>query len=174
MSNLSVTFLLFLFGSILAQSALASARLQKQSTAYVQKTRDIILRWSAQTERGLKISAQPLKLASRSSPGAASSMGFRFVNMTKTNLTYVAKPVVTPGEGGGVTSIQCRCFAALSLAPGESATADVTLTLAEDFPEGIDTVVVRLDVTAVPDQSGSAKSAIVPSGTTTVADGSMR
>ena len=101
-------------------------------------------------------------------------MGFRFVNMTKSSVTFVAKPVVTPGEGGGVAAIECRCFTALSLSPGESTTADVTMTLAEDFPEGIDTVVLRLDVTALPDKSGTGNSAMIPSATSTVADGSMR
>jgi cytochrome c oxidase assembly protein Cox11 len=152
---------------LMSQRAEASERLQKQSTSYVQKTRDIILRWSAKTDRGLKVSAQPLKLASRGSPGAESSMTFRFVNMTKSNVSFVAKPVVTP-VAGSVASVSCPCMSVMSLSPGQSTTADVTMKLVEDFPSGIDTVVLRLKLLPV-----TEKSVVAPGTSRVVADGNL-
>jgi len=134
-----------------ATSAVASGRssaLAEQSASYVAARKEIIIRYGATTERSIKVSVRPLKLAAKVRPGEKTVGVFRFSNLSDSPVTFRARSVVTPAQAAELVKRHASfCDADITMPargqPGATMDREVEFTVDSALSPAIDTIALH-------------------------------
>jgi len=145
-----------------------------EAAAEIVKDRTITIRFDANVAPGLDWEFRPEQRSVQIHPGETKVVTYRAFNMSKQPVTGTATFNVTPSKAGlYFDKLQCFCFTAQRLAPGQSADLAVQFfvdpDIAKDHDEDdVDTITLSYTMFRAKDDEKSVQSSALPANTTSI------
>jgi cytochrome c oxidase assembly protein subunit 11 len=136
------------------------------------KNRSITVRFDANVAPGLDWEFRPEQRSVQVHPGETKVVNYKAFNMSKQPVTGTATFNVTPSKAGlYFDKLQCFCFTAQHLAPGESADLAVQFFVDPDIAkdrdeDDVDTITLSYTLFRAKDEAQPVQSSALPANTT--------
>ena len=145
-----------------------------EAAAEIVKDRTVTIRFDANVAPGLDWEFRPEQRSVQVHPGETKIITYKAFNMSKQPVTGTATFNVTPSKAGlYFDKLQCFCFTAQHLAPGQSADLAVQFfvdpDIAKDHDEDdVDTITLSYTMFRAKDDEKPVQSSALPSNATSI------
>jgi len=145
-----------------------------EAASEIVKGRTITVRFDANVAPGLDWQFRPEQRSVQVHPGETKVVNYKAFNMSKQPVTGTATFNVTPSKAGlYFYKLQCFCFTAQHLAPGQSADLAVQFFVDPDIvkdhdDDDVDTITLSYTMFRAKDEEKTAQSSALPTNTTSI------
>ena len=145
-----------------------------QAASEILKDRTITVRFDATVAPGLDWAFRPEQRSIDVHPGETKTVKYRAFNMSRQPVTGTATFNVTPAKAGlYFDKLQCFCFSAQHLAPGESADLAVQFFVDPDIAQDrnaddVDTITLSYTMFRAKDEDRPVQSSALPAETASI------